>query len=105
MPDSLSRRDVQRLAGLARLHLSEEDEDAFRRELSTVLDHIARLQQLDLDEIEPAEKHASGAKAGADDAKQLDDDEPAEPLDASVLLENAPAVEQRFIAVPRVLEQ
>lgn len=51
---SLSRDEVLKIAGLARLALSEEEVARFSDQLSAVLDYVARLDELDLRGIEPS---------------------------------------------------
>jgi aspartyl-tRNA(Asn)/glutamyl-tRNA(Gln) amidotransferase subunit C len=98
MADSLSLDEVRHVARLARLKLSEEELREYRRQLSTVLDHIARLQEVDVEGVEPM------AHPG-DLTNRLDDDRIEPSLDASRVMAMAPATESSFIAVPKVLPQ
>lgn len=49
----LSREDVLKLARLARLDLTEEEIEAFRKELSEVLQYVAQLNDVDVTGLEP----------------------------------------------------
>jgi aspartyl-tRNA(Asn)/glutamyl-tRNA(Gln) amidotransferase subunit C len=49
----IDREQVLHVARLARLHLSEEEVARMSSELSTILDHIEKINELDLDEVEP----------------------------------------------------
>jgi len=49
----LEREQVQHVARLARLELSEEELVRMAGELSKVLDHIEKIRELDLDDVEP----------------------------------------------------
>ena len=49
----IERDEVLHVARLARLALSEEEIEPMARELSAVLDHIARIRELDLDDVAP----------------------------------------------------
>jgi aspartyl-tRNA(Asn)/glutamyl-tRNA(Gln) amidotransferase subunit C len=49
----LSRAQVQHIADLARLKLTDEEIDLMTPQLSAILDHAARLQELDTDAIPP----------------------------------------------------
>ena len=51
---ALIRQEVEHLADLARLDLTEEEKDRFRRQLSEVLEYAARLGELDTDSVFPA---------------------------------------------------
>jgi aspartyl-tRNA(Asn)/glutamyl-tRNA(Gln) amidotransferase subunit C len=49
----IDRDQVLHVARLARLRLAEDELDKMSRELSTVLDHIEKISELDLDGVEP----------------------------------------------------
>jgi aspartyl-tRNA(Asn)/glutamyl-tRNA(Gln) amidotransferase subunit C len=49
----IDRDEVLHVARLARLALAEEEIEPMARELSAVLDHIAKIAELDLDEVPP----------------------------------------------------
>jgi aspartyl-tRNA(Asn)/glutamyl-tRNA(Gln) amidotransferase subunit C len=49
----LSRDQVLHVARLARLELTEEEVERFGSELSKVLDHIEKIGELDLSDVEP----------------------------------------------------
>jgi aspartyl-tRNA(Asn)/glutamyl-tRNA(Gln) amidotransferase subunit C len=49
----LSRDQVLHVARLARLELTEEEVERFGSELSKVLDHIEKIGELDLADVEP----------------------------------------------------
>jgi aspartyl-tRNA(Asn)/glutamyl-tRNA(Gln) amidotransferase subunit C len=50
---SLTRAQVQHIAELAKLKLSEEEIEKMTPQLSAILDHAARLQELNTDAIPP----------------------------------------------------
>ncbi|MBX6334031.1 Asp-tRNA(Asn)/Glu-tRNA(Gln) amidotransferase subunit GatC [Candidatus Saccharibacteria bacterium] len=49
----LSRDDVLKLARLARLTLTDEEVEKFRKELSEILKYVEQLQNADVDGLEP----------------------------------------------------
>jgi aspartyl-tRNA(Asn)/glutamyl-tRNA(Gln) amidotransferase subunit C len=49
----LTREDVLKLARLARLDLSEEEVEAFRKEMSAILEYVAQLNSADVAGLEP----------------------------------------------------
>lgn len=49
----LTREDVLKLARLARLDLTDEEVEAYRKELSAVLDYVAQLDKVDVSGLEP----------------------------------------------------
>ncbi|OQY83083.1 MAG: hypothetical protein B6D40_07645, partial [Anaerolineae bacterium UTCFX3] len=52
---SLTLQEVEHIARLARLELTDEQKERYRVQLSTILDHIARLQALDTRDVPPTE--------------------------------------------------
>jgi aspartyl-tRNA(Asn)/glutamyl-tRNA(Gln) amidotransferase subunit C len=49
----IDREQVLHVARLARLKLSEDEVERMSGELSTILDHIEKIGELDLDQVEP----------------------------------------------------
>lgn len=96
MPEPLKLDEVRHVAKLARLRLTDAELEEYRVQLSSVLDHIALLNELDVTDVEPMARPT-------DAANRFDEDEvkPAMPIEQ--LLANAPAVEDVYIAVPKVL--
>ncbi len=50
---TLTLAEVEHIAQLARLYLSEDEKKRFREQLSAILDYAARLQQVDTRNIPP----------------------------------------------------
>ena len=89
----IDREEVLHVARLARLALSEEEVEPMARELSAVLDHIAKISQLDLDDVPPT-SHV------VEITGRLRPDEPRPCLPREVALEQAPAVLDDGFLVP-----
>jgi len=89
----ISREEVLHVAQLARLALSEEEIEPMARELSAVLDHVARIGELDLEEVAPT-SHV------IDITGALRPDEPRPCLPREVALEQAPATSSDGFLVP-----
>jgi aspartyl-tRNA(Asn)/glutamyl-tRNA(Gln) amidotransferase subunit C len=96
---SLSLDEVRRIARLARLRLSPEEEVAFAGQLSAILDHVAQLGELDVSQVEPM-THA----LAAGDPVALREDLPLPTLPPELALANAPAREGTCFKVPRIIE-
>jgi aspartyl-tRNA(Asn)/glutamyl-tRNA(Gln) amidotransferase subunit C len=94
---SLSRQDVQRIAELARLELSEGELDLFTRQLGDILTYVEQIRALDTTGVAPT---SQGMNRPVDR-----DDVPADTLTRAQLLDNAPdaAVEAGLFKVPRVI--
>ena len=89
----ISREEVLHVAALARLELADEQIEPMARELSSVLDHIAHMNELDLETVEPT-SHVV-AVAGA-----LRADEIRPSLERDVALSQAPATDGEGFLVP-----
>lgn len=50
---SLSLQDVEKIAGLARLALTEEEKSRYQEQLSAILDYAERLNELDTADVPP----------------------------------------------------
>jgi aspartyl-tRNA(Asn)/glutamyl-tRNA(Gln) amidotransferase subunit C len=50
---SLSIEEVEHIAQLARLELSDDEKSRYRVQLSAILEHVAQLQKLDTASIQP----------------------------------------------------
>jgi aspartyl-tRNA(Asn)/glutamyl-tRNA(Gln) amidotransferase subunit C len=89
----IDREEVLSVARLARLALSEEELESMARELSQVLDHVAKIGELDLAEVPPTSHviEVTGA---------LRADEPRPCLAREVVLAQAPAVSEGGFLVP-----
>jgi aspartyl-tRNA(Asn)/glutamyl-tRNA(Gln) amidotransferase subunit C len=89
----IDREEVLHVARLARLELSEEEIEPMARELSAVLDHVARIGELSLQDVAPTTHVVELTGA-------LRADEPRPCLPREVALEQAPAVSDDGFLVP-----
>ena len=94
---TLSQKEVEHIAMLARLQLSEAEKELYRAQLSSILDHVARLQDLDTGDIPPTFSVLPLQSV-------LRSDEPAPGLEAQDLLLNAPQIENGQFRIPAVFE-
>lgn len=93
----LTREQVQHIADLARLALSEEECALYREQLSAILEYFERLQELDTAAIPPTATVLPLSNV-------MRADEPVPPFPRESMLANAPAVEEGWFRVPAVLE-
>ncbi len=94
---TLTLAEVEHIAQLARLSLSEEEKIRFRDQLSAILDYAARLQQVDTSDIPPT-------SSVLPPRSRLRDDEPRPALPQQAVLANAPSAYRGYFRVPPVLE-
>jgi aspartyl-tRNA(Asn)/glutamyl-tRNA(Gln) amidotransferase subunit C len=89
----IERDEVLHVARLARLALADDEIEPMARELSAVLDHVARISELDLDDVVPTSHVVEVAGA-------LRPDEPRPCLPREIALAEAPAVADDGFLVP-----
>jgi aspartyl-tRNA(Asn)/glutamyl-tRNA(Gln) amidotransferase subunit C len=89
----IDREEVLHVARLARLELSDEEIEPMARELSAVIEHIARIGELDLADVPPTSHVVEVTGA-------LRADEPQASLPREVVLAQAPAVSDEGFLVP-----
>jgi aspartyl-tRNA(Asn)/glutamyl-tRNA(Gln) amidotransferase subunit C len=95
---ALSLEEVRRIAALARLRLSPEEEETFAVQLSAILGYVEQLRELDVSGVEPM-THALAAGE-----VPLRPDALHESLTPAEALANAPAREGTCFKVPRIIE-
>ena len=96
MSNPLTRADVEHVAKLARLALSEEELEQFTVQLGAILEHAASVAALDTAGVPPT-SHPTPL------ANVLRPDEPRPGLDRQSVLSMAPAAEDGRFRVPRIL--
>lgn len=90
--------NVDHIARLARLELSDHEKIAFRKEIPEILDYVRQLQEVDVEGVEPT-AHA----ADIVNVMRADEIGPSQDLDAT--MKNAPAVaEGELFKVAKVLD-
>ena len=94
---AISRADVEHVARLARVELTEEEIELFRVQLSAVLERATRIQSLDLDSLPPTSHPIDMRNVWRDDVV-------TQPEASEDILSNAPQREANFFRVPRILE-
>ncbi len=95
----IGREEVLHVARLARLALAEDEIEPMARELSAVLDHVAMIGELDLDDVAPT-SHVVASSLEGELAGALRPDEPRPCLPRDVALAQAPAVNEGGFLVP-----
>ena len=94
---SLTRQDVQRIAELARLALTDEELDLFTRQLGDILTYVEQIRALDTSGVAPTSQVLNRPVER--------EDAPQPTLSRADLLRNAPdaALEAGLFKVPRVI--
>lgn len=94
----LERSEVERIASLARIGLTEEEVVMFGDQLSHILEQFEVLKELDTSGVIPT-AHAGGLQT------VMREDVSADSLDHEDVLKNAPRREGEFFRVNAVLEE
>jgi aspartyl-tRNA(Asn)/glutamyl-tRNA(Gln) amidotransferase subunit C len=89
----IDRDQVLHVARLARLRVGEDEVGRMASELSTILDHIEKISELDLEHVEPT-SHVVEVE------NVLRDDEPRPSWPRERILEGAPDVAEGGFRVP-----
>ncbi|ACX52221.1 glutamyl-tRNA(Gln) amidotransferase, C subunit [Ammonifex degensii KC4] len=92
----LSRSEVEHVAALARLELSEEEKELFARQLGKIIEYVNTLQELPTDDVPPL-VHVVPLK------NVWREDKVEEHLEVEKVLSRAPDREERFFRVSRVV--
>ncbi len=97
--DRLTRADVERIAALARLELTDAEKDLFVRQLTEVLEYAKQIQSIDTSGVLPTSQVLTSDQADRDDV-------PAPGLSTADALANAPdrSAKGDLFRVPRVIE-
>jgi aspartyl-tRNA(Asn)/glutamyl-tRNA(Gln) amidotransferase subunit C len=93
----LTRENVQRVALLARLRLTAEEESELTEQLDHILAYMDKLNELDTANVEPF-SHA------VDNANAWREDRVSNQPNTDALLANAPQRDQTFFKVPKIIE-
>ena len=93
---SIGRKEVEHIASLARLALTEDEKKVYEKELRDVITFMDKLEELDTKDIDPA-IHI------LDINNVFRKDEIQESLPIEDVLKNAPDSEENYFIVPSIL--
>jgi aspartyl-tRNA(Asn)/glutamyl-tRNA(Gln) amidotransferase subunit C len=112
---TVTEEQVRQVAALANLELTPHELPAMQRDLNAILGHIAQLNELDTESVEPmaqvSEVLQSGAERSSLAHSSLDHETPLRPdvpvpsLDRDAVLRSAPETDGVFFKLPRVMER
>jgi aspartyl-tRNA(Asn)/glutamyl-tRNA(Gln) amidotransferase subunit C len=95
---SLNRRDIEHIARLARLALTEQEIPLYVEGLSRIMGLVGQLERADTSQVEPMAHPLPGQRA------RLRADAVTETDHRQLYQQNAPQVEAGLYLVPRVIE-
>jgi aspartyl-tRNA(Asn)/glutamyl-tRNA(Gln) amidotransferase subunit C len=94
---SLDRSDVEKIAHLARLAISDDEKDHYAADLSNILSLAEQMNAVDTQGVTPMAHPLNMVQ-------RLRSDEPKEPNQRELFQQLAPATEDGLYLVPRVVE-
>jgi aspartyl-tRNA(Asn)/glutamyl-tRNA(Gln) amidotransferase subunit C len=98
--------DVRRVAELANLELTAEEEPRMQRDLNAILGHIAQLNELDTSGVPAMAQVGEMLGGDVDDTGNLLRADVVRPsLDRAAVMAAAPESDGRFFKVPKVIER
>lgn len=92
----ISKEEVQRIAKLARLGINQKEEEKFSKELSSTLDYIEKLKEVDVKNVEPT------SYSGKFENITRKDTEAQKSEKTSKLLELFPDRKKRFLRTKQI---
>lgn len=97
MSMAISKEEVEHVAKLARLLVSEEEKDVLTRQLSSILTYVGKLNEINTEGVEPL-SHVIDIK------NVFREDKTRESLSQDLALSNAPEKRDGFFRVPKIIE-
>ena len=93
----ISKEEIEHIAVLARLSLTEKEKELFGSQLSGILGSMEQLNELDTKDVEPT-SHVLALE------NVMREDVPGESLPREEALMNAPSHTEKFYRVPKIIE-
>jgi aspartyl-tRNA(Asn)/glutamyl-tRNA(Gln) amidotransferase subunit C len=98
MAQKISFEEIQRIARLAKLYISEEEFVRFFKDISDIVAHFEKLNELNLENVSPT-SHISWSQP------PINPDEPSIWEGSDLVLRHAPLVQNRYFIVPKVVDK
>jgi aspartyl-tRNA(Asn)/glutamyl-tRNA(Gln) amidotransferase subunit C len=101
----VTQKDVDYVAALANLELTDAERLRMEKDLNAILDYIDQLSELDTSNVQPMAQVSQIAASGGTPAEALRADELRDCLPRDLALKNAPQSDGTFFRVPKVIER
>ena len=98
MAERIDKQQVQKVAKLARLDLTESEVEEFAVQLSAILDYVEKMNELNTDDVEPL-AHCLAV------SNRFREDVVCESLGTEKALANAAQRDGEFFKVPKILDE
>lgn len=97
MASVITKRELERLATLARIELDPKEEEKLLKDLGAILDHFKELQELDTTNVKPM-------TGGTDLVSVLREDDERENTNRGAGVEAFPETKNGYLKIPPVFE-
>ncbi len=104
-PERVAAEDVRRVAELAYLELTPQEEIRMQRDLNAILDYVDQLNELDTSSVAPMAQVAEVLGEGSEMTTVLRPDVSTPSLDRKRVMAEAPESDGVFFKVPKVIER
>ncbi len=94
----VTKKDVEYIAGLAKLRLTEKELPKLTEQLNKILDYVQQLNEVDTEHVEPLAHPLQMKNVFRDDKQQ-------ESLPVEQALANAPKRKGHYFSVPKVVHK
>ncbi len=95
---SVTKKDAEYIANLARLKYSDEELENFTHQMNEILAYVEKLNELDTENIEPLSHPVENTNVFRDDLKKKS-------IGHDEALKNAPDSNDDYFKVPKVINQ
>lgn len=95
----INKKEVQRIAKLARFNMDEKEEDKFAKELSSILNYVEKLKKLNVDKIKPTSHPFDIENVKRRDVAQKSEEEISQKI-----IKAAPVQSENYIKVKTILK-
>ena len=93
---SVTRKEVEHIAELARLELTNIELEEYTVQLNKILEYVEKLNELNTENVQPLSHPIEGANVFREDIMKPS-------VDREEALKNAPAKNEEFFKVPKVI--
>ena len=97
----ITKEEVKHIAKLARLGLSEKEIEKFQKELSSILDYIEKLKEVDISKAEPTSHSIEMENVMRSDIEKIPNSKSQIP---KKLMELAPETKNGYLKVKSILK-
>lgn len=93
----ITKKEVEHVAILARLELTEEEKEKYTQKFSNILDYFNQLNEVNTENIEPMTQAIPMKNVMREDKVKL-------PYTRDEIIANAPLEENGFLKVPKIID-